>query len=115
MEVSKLFDVVFIKGEKSPVDYLMSDNVLINILCVALKPLESDKIRSSLTAKQMMYIASIIWKMNFETDDFSDETKENFRKVLGWVGLGTAVSPAPKRKTADEKETLAKEIKEKKK
>jgi hypothetical protein len=94
MEVSKLFDVVFVKGEMSPIDYLMKGDILVTILGEALKPLSPDDIRGKLTAKQMMYAASVLWSMNFETHDFNEETKENFRKVLGWVGLG-AVAPAP--------------------
>lgn len=94
MEVSKLFDAVFIKGEMSPIDYLMQKNVLASILAEALKPLAMEEIKKMLTAKQMMYAASVLWKMNFETQDFNEETKENFKKVLGWVGMGAVAAPA---------------------
>lgn len=101
MEVSKLFDVVFLKGEQSPIDYLMQKNVLANILAEALKPLDVETIKAKLTAKQMMYAASTLWKMNFETQDFDEETLANFKKVLGWIGLGAVVpeAPAPAQKT----------------
>jgi hypothetical protein len=95
MEVSKLFDVVFIKGEMSPIDYLMQKNVLAAMLSEALKPLPVDEIKSKLTAKQMMYAASVLWKMNFETTDFNEESLGNFKKVLGWIGLGAMMPQAP--------------------
>ena len=107
MEVSKLFDVVFVKGEMSPIDYLMQKNVLAGILAEALKPLSMEEIKSKLTAKQMMYAASVLWQMNFETTDFKEDTLENFKKVLGWVGLGSMMPQAPAQvepvKTADQK------------
>jgi hypothetical protein len=93
MEVSKLFDAVFVKAEMSPIDYLMNKNVLSTILSEALKPLSTEHIKTNLTAKQMMYAASVLWEMNFESADFDEDTKANFKKVLGWIGLG-AMSPA---------------------
>lgn len=95
LEVSKLFNTVFLKGEMSPIDYLMQKDVLVNILSVALKPLSPEDIRTKLTAKQMMYASSVLWQLNFVTDDFNAETKENFQRVLGWVGLGAAAATAP--------------------
>lgn len=103
LEVSKLFDVVFIKGEMSPIDYLMQKNVLAGFLSEALKPLSIDDVKGKLTAKQMMYAAAILWKMNFETTDFDEETKENFGKVLGWMGLGGMVPQAPAKQPAETK------------
>lgn len=98
IEVSKLFNTVFVKGEMSPIDYLMKGDTLATILGEALKPLAVEDIKQKLTAKQMMYAASVLWNMNFETHDFNDEQKENFKKVLGWVGLqAIAPEPAPKK------------------
>lgn len=96
MEITKLFDVVYVKGEKSPIEYLMQGNVLVSMLGVALKPLALEEIRAKLTAKQMMYIASIVWTMNFETIGFTEDVKANFQKVLGWVGFAAVQSPSQK-------------------
>jgi len=86
-EVSKLFASVFVKGDISPIDYLVQKDVLANFLTESLKPLSIEDIKSKLTAKQMVYIASVLWQMNFETNDFAEDVKENFSKVLGWIGL----------------------------
>lgn len=98
IEVSKLFDSVYVKGDVSPIDYLVQKDVLANFLCEALKPLSMDDIKGKLTAKQMVYIAATLWQMNFDNSEFAEDTRENFKKVLGWVGLGAlaqTVAPAP--------------------
>jgi hypothetical protein len=93
IEVSKLFDTVFFKGTVAPLDYLVQKDVMANFLAEALKPLSVEDIKAKLTAKQIMYIASVLWAMNFETNDFTEEVRENFKKVLGWVGLGALMAP----------------------
>ena len=59
-----------------------------------------DDVGKGMTFNQMRHFAAVFWKQNFDDEGLPKESKENFKKLLGMIGLG---EKAPAAKTTEKK------------
>jgi hypothetical protein len=61
-------------------------------------------VSEGMTFNQMKHFAAIFWKQNFDDEGLPKESKENFKKLLGMIGLGEKAPAAKIPETTEKKE-----------
>ena len=58
-----------------------------------------EEVAKVMTFNQMRHFAAVFWKQNFDDTGLPEESRRNFRKLLGLMGLGTAQAEEKKPET----------------
>jgi len=83
---------------KSPIEAILGGGKVPDWIEMVLG-IPKEEIREKITFPQLKHLAAVFYQQNFSTDGLPQESRENFQKLLGMIGLGKATPAANQEET----------------